>query len=308
MNWLRLFGRKGCLVGISVAIVLTAVLVSPAGATVYCIEKDVELYGNLKQTDVPGIGACACGPTAAVNSFVYLENAYPGIYDNSLVPAGSAGGNDYNGDGVSDAYDDMAAIAKKISRLAYMNCVCPGGTYDDMFIYGKQKYMEEVAPNKTIYGAQLSSTWAWPGGRLEGEYPPIDKPDWVEDNTIPRWQFLYDNLVDCEDVEILIVDGDWGHYLTLTSFCWDDVDEDQIIDSDEGAIIDYIDPATGAWGVSGIWQTSLDGQLYVPYGVYTAQLVMAMKESPVPEPAAVVLLCTGGLCLLGYWRRRKRTA
>ena len=189
MNGLRLFGRKGCLVGISVAIVLTAVLISPAGATLYCIEKEVDLYGNLKQGHVPGIGPCACGPTAAVNSCVYLENAYPGIYDNNLGPVGSAEGIDYNEDGAVDAYDDMAAIAAKIGGPAYMNCVCPGGTYDDMFIYGKQKYMEEVALNKTIYGAQLSSTWAWLDGRLEGEYPPIDKPDWVEDNTIPRWRF-----------------------------------------------------------------------------------------------------------------------
>ena len=55
----------------------------PGEATVYEIEKDYWLYGNLDQDDIPGIGACACGPTAAVNSFVYLENAYPCPYNSS---------------------------------------------------------------------------------------------------------------------------------------------------------------------------------------------------------------------------------
>ena len=40
----------------------------------YDIEKDWWLYGDLNQNTIPGIGPMACGPTAAVNSFVYLQN------------------------------------------------------------------------------------------------------------------------------------------------------------------------------------------------------------------------------------------
>ena len=36
-------------------------------------------------------------------------------------------------------------------------------TWDDMFIYGKQAYIESVLPGRTNYFAQLKSQWAWVG-------------------------------------------------------------------------------------------------------------------------------------------------
>src|SRR6266567_825295 len=37
-------------------------------------------YGDLKQGDIADCGAIGCGPAAAVNSFVFLQNAYPQLY------------------------------------------------------------------------------------------------------------------------------------------------------------------------------------------------------------------------------------
>jgi len=308
MSWL--FGQKGRAVGILVVLGLVALLASPAAALVYLIDKDPNhvLYGNLNQNDIPGIGGVACGPTAAVNSFVYLQRKYPAVYGNLLVPPQ---GNDYVLPVGADFYDDMIAVALTLADPLHMNTKAPGGTYDDMFIFGKQKYVEEVAPGKTTYAAQLKSTWAW-GAEVtrfntaeEYEYPPIEKPDWVADNLVPQWEFLWDNLVACEDVEILICDGDWGHFLTLKSFDWNDADGDLVMDFDEWGQIDYIDPCTGGPGASHIFQTQRNGQLYVAYGAYEgAELVMAVKESPVPEPATLVLLVMGVACLLGRRRRR----
>ena len=57
-----------------------------AFANSWCIEKDINLYGKLDQHLVdPVWGDVACGVTAAVNSFVYLERRYPQIYDRKLT-------------------------------------------------------------------------------------------------------------------------------------------------------------------------------------------------------------------------------
>ena len=49
-------------------------------------------YGNLDQhnTGCTAGGVNGCGPTAATNSFVMLQNLYPGIYDKNLVPYAGA--------------------------------------------------------------------------------------------------------------------------------------------------------------------------------------------------------------------------
>src|SRR5262245_35686701 len=74
----------------TLALIAVVLLAGPALAAP--ISYDVDLnsdnqFGTLKQTDVTGCennptGTLACGPTAAVNSFVFLENVYPTIYGN----------------------------------------------------------------------------------------------------------------------------------------------------------------------------------------------------------------------------------
>jgi hypothetical protein len=71
-------------------------------------------YGKLLQKDLPGCGAedgvgdlagSGCGPSAAVNSFVYLQNKYSSIYGKKLVPELDRNMpiNDRDGDGDVDA-------------------------------------------------------------------------------------------------------------------------------------------------------------------------------------------------------------
>ena len=269
----------------------------PGEATVYEIEKDHWLYGNLDQDDIPGIGACACGPTAAVNSFVYLENAYPCPYNSWLIP-------DTNpANGIRD-YQELIDVATILAGVNYMNTKVGIGTWDDMFIYGKWKYIEEQLQYHTIYEAQLSSTWGWGvGTRPADEIPPIKKPSWVADNTYPTWQFIYNELLDCEDVEILVSWYDGGHFLTLTSFHWDDVDDDGFIDFEEYAWIDYIDPQTGAWGQSQIWHS---GTGFIETDVSSgAWISMAVSESPIiPEPATIMLIGCALVAMAGLVRRK----
>ncbi len=298
--------KSGRLVVVFAAVVLMAGLATPASAALYNIQHSSTLFGDLNQNDLPS-GINYCGPTAAINSFKFLQNSYPGIYGNSLVPYQ---GFDLDLDLDVDYYDDMMAAATILGGASYMNTQSgtstPSGTWADMFIYYKQKYIEDLLPGKTTYAAELSGTWADPTGRFAPQIPPTPKPSWVDDNTLPTWGFLYNNLVDGEDVEILLIDESWGHILTLTGFNWDDVDNDLIVDAGESATIGYIDPATGAYSTSAISQTTFGGQLIVSYPGHSAQLSMAVKESPVPEPTTLVLLCVGGLCLV-LSRQRKRS-
>lgn len=292
--------RKGKSVAQSLAVtvpwmlaIVLAVGASSAWASIaYDIDKDWTLYGHLSQYDesvVPQeIRPWACVPVATANSFVYLQNKYPGVYDNLLVPGG-----------------DIGAVVTILAGVDYMNTIAGIGTWYDMGIYGKQKYLEEVAPGLTIYGAQLTSTWAFPGDRPGEQIPPIDKPSWVQDDMYPTWEFLHDNLVACEDVEIGINEDSWGHCLTLTSFHWIDANEDYIIQQTETAWIDYVDPATGGLAYSDIWQDAKGSPIFVDYGGSTATLTMAMRESPIPEPATIIVWSLLGVVAYGFWRRRR---
>ncbi len=319
-TWERVWGRCGAGVLGVVAAVLVMSLTQGVQAEEYSILKDPSKYGNLDQDDIPQGGQYMCGPTAAVNSFIYLQTAYPGVYDTSLVPLGSSQGQDLNGDGVfGDSYDDMIAVAMTLAGAQYMNTkpnLMGGGggagTWDDMFIYGKTTYFEFMLPNHSTYAAQMKSQWGWVMDafgmpRPADEIPPIPKPWWVQDLTQPDAMFLYNELNACEDVEILIVDGDWGHYLTVTGLQWNDVNGNQLIESVENAWIYYIDPATGAPGASPIGGQLIPGDpLRVNYGLFPmAELVMTVSESPIPEPGTMMMLGTGLMGLAGMFRRRR---
>lgn len=294
--------RRRFVSAVFVWLLLAGFAVSEARALLYSIDKDPnhQLYGSLNQNAIPNGGQFMCGPTAAVNSFMYLQNAYPNHYGNSLI-------GDADGDANPNTNNDMITVAQTVAGANYMNTKAgiqggTTGTWDDMFIIGKHDYMEAVAPGKTTYAAQLASTWAW-AGRPADETPVVARPAWVQDNTTPTWSFLWNELNSCADVEILInwtdEGGAKGHYLTVKSFLWNDVNNNLVIDFAENAMIDYIDPATGAAGASQIWQFGFGNVLDVAYGGNQTQVNMIMSE--VPEPASLMLLLVG----LALFRRRR---
>lgn len=275
-------------------------LAAAANAAVYDIEKDPFLYGNLSQNDpgLGGIGPSACGPVAAVNSFVYLENAYPATYDRLLVP-------DDNPPNAVHDNAELVSTALVLTGPSYMNTANPGGTEHDDFIWGKAEYVEDVAPNRTRYEAWDNYNWV---------NPVRPKPDWVNIGGVDK-MFLYQELVACEDVEILMIFGlppdDWGHYVTMTSFDWNDADDNGIMTFAENASMGFVDPIDGLHYTTHIW----DDSGYTPYGAIETEvwpnvgqrghITMAVSESPVvvPEPAYVSLLGFGVLAAL---RRRRK--
>ena len=99
---------------------ILCLLAANANATLYSIDKDPGhvLYGNLNQNTIPApLGPVACGPTAAVNSFVYLERKYPSVYNRSLVP-------DLNADGLYQN-NELVAVAQTLAGANFMNTAVP---------------------------------------------------------------------------------------------------------------------------------------------------------------------------------------
>lgn len=255
-------------------------------------------YGNLKQSDVPSCPSMACGATAAVNSFVFLQTAYPGIYGNDLVGIGPPG--------VMPAYNWEEFAASILELPEYMGCPCPNGTTIEQFIVGKQAYIDADAPGTTSFAAEINVPWD----------PTIDgpKPSYVTDGTPPTASFIYGQQSSGEDVELLLTTGSTGHYVTLTSF--------SKVDNGTGDM-DFVNPVTGAPAIGGY---DIDNQPFAP--VYslekdgfqtfvtvtyvdptdnnpdlqarrtiTSEVTAAVAESPIPEPSYFAVLLVLGLTL-----------
>jgi len=204
-----------------------------------------------------------CAAVAAANSFVYLQNEYPGIYGQALVPD-----NQYvNGQPSTAA---LISTADLLASPNYMN-IGAGGSNPVTAIPGKVSYIEACAPNTTVNNVQLDFY-----GHGYGQDGPVT----------PTWQFIYSGLLNNSVVDISI----WGgvnHFLTVTGFHWTDFNNDGVIDPSDKASIDVVDPWTGMNETFPIWQTVAGGPINISYqSSYTSnvpevsQILSAIATSP----------------------------
>lgn len=271
----------------SCAILLAVPLLTglPAEAKVFSKFLDADKFGQLDQAKT-GCKATGCGPTAAVNSFMFLQNSYPDVYGEKLIPPTTAG--------QAPTEADLIKVANKVGSDFMKSCTPCGpndGTYIEDFIVGKRDYLESVAPGKTRYQAQIDITW-----RFGTDKEPADaankgaaKPAFVTDATKPTLDFLYRNIDHGEDVELFL----GGHYITLTGIEYDDA-------TNLGKIA-FIDPLGGAKSQSKI--TGITGGFITLDYETSSSVFAAVVESPVPEPGAWVLLLSGVGVILFRVRR-----
>ncbi len=288
---------KHILRGLFVAILLSiSPLTSPVhAATIGPFNEDPNKFGTLNQADTncPNVN---CGPTAAVESFVYLDNIFPNIYTNRLVPK----------TGATPTTAEQAAVANDLGANFMKNCGCASnaGTLIEDFILGKRDYLESKDPGKTIYNAQIN--FAWRTDPVGGTHPGTAKPAFVQDNTIPTLAFLAQEISHGEDVEVFMFNDNGGcggandptcnHYITLTGITYDN--------TNNTGSFSFVDPLGGGRDTKKIIGLT-GGFIQTDYtlGGVNTEIVHAVSESPVPEPSTLLLIGSG-LAGLALWRRK----
>ncbi len=191
---------------------------SASAANMIHVELPYERYG--KQSNIGG----RCGATSMINSFVYLNNSAPSLYSGTNLLTGA--GIDQNGDMVVDLKDSIIEL-----DLLMGGAGC--GTTDRGTWEGKLEWFDRYAPNTTIFA-----------GMVDLDFGGWDGEDYLTRGK-PTFDFLFNELRNGEDVEIGIdLTGGGGHWVTLTSLHFSDMDMDGRWDPDMGemASIDYIDP------------------------------------------------------------------
>jgi hypothetical protein len=247
-----------------------------AGA-IYDKQWDPSLYGGLDQHSTL-CADLACGPSAAVNSFVFLQNMYPGRYGSSLA---------------GDTYENWVDTANTLLDPKYMDCDCNnGGTTIDNFISGKQSYLNDVAPGTTEVHFQ---NW------FDGANP-----------LKPTWQFIFDELKKGQDIEILVGFYDdtgarnGGHYVTVTGFSFEDADGDGDIGAAELATLYYVDPDDGNANFNELNMIDDFINLMGYSDQYNTYVEAAVAESPIPEPLTLSLFAAGLVGVVMLRGRKKR--
>jgi hypothetical protein len=250
-------------------------LTSLAQSTNYSIDLSGLGYGNISQ-NTPGIinGANACVPTATVNSFFFLQN-YLGI----------------SGLGPGNGQLTLGNATNAVNELGVDMQMGFGGVTDANFITGKLKYLTDHGLTNTI------------------------KMEWESVNVggvTPTWKWIYQQLMATQDVEIGFMwdDTSEGHCVTVSSFSFDDLNGNGIIDINETATLDFYDPWDGQHYVGNLTMNGNFLKLsYVgggagPFPGAWGNIDIAVAES-VPEPSTFSLLVIGGLA--GFrvlWRKR----
>jgi hypothetical protein len=254
----------------AVALVVTLLLRTPVTGAPIEVALDADKFGKLDQK-LTKCGDIGCGPTAAVNSFTYLQTAFPNSYKTPLVPAGQE-----------------VMVADTLADL--MGC-CGAGTSIENFIRGKRSYVESKDPGATKYGAELSGKWTG-----------TDRPDFVHENATATdlLAFIERELRAAEDVEISIANAGVGHFLTLTGITFED-------ETRQRGQLTFVDPNGGTRG-STTFRIDANGDIRTTYvlGAQIAFVRHAVSESPVPELSTLVLLAAGLIGLGGAsWRGRR---
>ena len=195
-----------------------------------------------------------CFAASAINSFIYLENQYPGIYGTSLTPA--IAGVKPNQTDMTDALRLSNMSGPILDNLAGWN----------LFLQTKTTWVNTNAPGTTV---------------ITSDYPGSPNV-----NGIPDINFLLSEIQSNEDVEMFISGGGIAHAIDLVSIgctpqsgCTIQYQDPNFPNKPQP--ITQLTAGTGGYltftGLPGFPQTNF----------YTIDAVFA--ESPVPEPSAWIL-------------------
>lgn len=258
-------------IGVGLALVLSsAVQAQP-------VDLNPLLFGHLDQgkTQCPDMG---CGPTAAVNSFVYLQTYYSALSGGFKAPAPPTI--------VTDG-SEAGLIALANQLCAQMGCTSTSGTNNKTFADAKRQYLQEHSGGWSV------------------------EVNWTQTVT---WQWLTDSVKDGVDVELLVTDGALSHYVTVTGHQWTDTNGNGQVDAGESQI-SIIDPAGGTFATYTLGVTSTGTLTFTGYDLdesttdippvtvtdgYSERLMV----TTVPEPSTWAMMIP--MMLVVGWVARRR--
>lgn len=231
-------------------------------------------YGQQPNLCPPSNPKGICAAVAAINSFAFLQNHYPSLYGNLLLPNLQGNGTD-----PTDATDfgvNGWQVGANPARQGYYPR--PGSAYGP-YLQTKMDWIEDHAPGRTTYEARYDGA----GGA-------------------PDVAWLAEQIQRGQDVEFFVQGTGFFHALTLTGVgCADHVYTD--------CYIKYQDPNNpGTEYQLNINPTGPSGALQLTGvlgdGGVTLTITGAFAESAVPEPGTFVLL-GGAVTILAIYRRRR---
>jgi hypothetical protein len=233
----------------------TTLLDFPIGNFSY--SEDFSNFGKQRNRSCPALGGGICAATSEINSLIFLENQYPGVYGNKLTP------------GIQGAKPNQTDPSDTLlfGALYYGSTK---GAYS-AFVDAENQWFNTFAPGTTY---------------LESNYP--GSPEY---NGLPTLGFLASQIQQKEDVELFVFGGGIGHAIDLTAITctasgcvikYQDPNEpkfqqtSQLFYGPRGSLIFQGLPGTDPKYT----------QTFFTIGA-------AFGESPVPEPSSWILFGTG---------------
>ncbi|MGA2723404.1 MAG: PEP-CTERM sorting domain-containing protein [Bryobacteraceae bacterium] len=238
--------------------------------------EDFNYFGEQVNLCPPTNPKGICAAVSAINSFIYLENQYPGVYGVKLTPnvVGPVGAETDAQDATAFGVTGWQVGTNPVRQGYYPR---PGGANPD-YIATLMDWVNDYAPGTSVFAAMYPGS----GG-------------------LPDVAWLAQQIQSREDVEFFVSGPGFYHAATLTGIACGDYNYTD-------CSITYQDPNTPSVnqmtsifiGTGGALQfTGLPGSSYTP----TVSIVAAFSESPVPEPATLFL--TGAVVIFLAGRRMR---
>jgi hypothetical protein len=219
-------------------------------------------------------GQGACGAVSSINSFTYLQRQYPDVYDNLLLPNYDALTNTADEDAQDFGFDGWQ-VGMNPPRLGYYDPMRPhNDDFTDSFLQTKKDWINDRAPGTTVFNSWFDGS--------------------TDNNRKPTIQDLATEIAHGEDVEFFVRGDNFYHVMTLTGV---------MCDMAMNCSIKYQDPNDPAQDapnqtMAKIYMaaiTDMNGMLTftgVPGSQFAGMVTItaAFAESPIPEPATIVLL------------------